>query len=314
MTDELELQSHVDPIGMYLFGDERKLPGAGQAEWLYFGVLFVSHTNARLLHETLIEIRKAVGYDGYIHLSGIKNSKGETFETAKRWLDFAIEAMRHPAGLFRMNVLGVRLDRLDRSAFGVEPAEKRIPHARVYTRFFRTVVQSGRRLWWYGVPVRFLATYHDSEGNLQNDPWFDGNLAKKLTSDGLSSFESRYVQLIRSDHRLAEEGSKVSRAAQVLQFVDLILGTTTNILHPGGLRTASAKFKLTEQVFSLVESAWSTSNHVERSQLGFAYSHFPRSQRVLVNDDSLFAPGDFYRLSPLDFAEHRSGQGTLFEE
>lgn len=314
MNVDLQLQPAVEPTGIYLFGDERKLRSEG-TEWLYFGVMFVSRVNAQALYDQLMRIRREVGYQGQLHLADMKNEKGEKFETAQRWLDLGIEAMLHPDGPFKFNILGVKLDRLGKTTFGIDEDKDRIPHARVYTRFFRTVVTSGLQLWWLNSPITIIRTYHDSEGNLQNDPWFDGNLARRLGRDRFTSFEEQSVRLIRSDHRLESTETKTFRAAQMLQFVDLLLGTISNILHPNpNVKRRSAKYKLTERVLSVVDAVSSSSDtHSASRQFGLSYSQFPKSSGVIVGRESPFRKGEFYRLSPNSFIEKRNAQGILFE-
>lgn len=162
--------------------------------------------------------------------------------------------------------------------------------------------------YWWG------PTYHDSEGNLQKDPWFDGNLARQFDREKIASFEERCVRLVHSDHQLSEKGSKTHRAAQLIQFVDLLLGVTTNVLHPDSRwKRQSPKLQLTERALPALEAASLTRTHTESRKLGFAYSQFPKSTRMIIGDQNSFQQGEFYRLSPVSFLEKYSGQGLLFE-
>lgn len=310
MLDSYSLTGAESGSSVYVFADERKIESF-DSNWLYFGILFLSGRGARDWFESAESIFERHHLEKPLHLTDVKKENSDRFRLSKELLEYVCASVMEPQPPLRIMVLGIELRRLDRSAFGIDSNDAGIPHARAYTRFFRSAFRSAIGLWWPNRNLQVERIYHDSNGHLQADPWFDTNVNRRVTETDGIEFRTDQIDFVSSDHR-KESVLRRRRASRMIQIVDLILGTTTDIFHVGDKRLGRARAKLSDIAFPVVHQSETSGTWTDKNRCGFSYSHFPVSGTVDVSNGTSFRNSEFYQRSTVLFRERSSGQQDLF--
>lgn len=132
---------------------------------MYLGIVAVpEHMFGHALN-LLQDDRKTTAYEGELHFSGLTHHQKAS--TARLWLD---RVMLEDEKCFHFYVLGLSLDRLQRTAFGRGEGEQ-LRH--IYNRFFRAVVAYTLRSFWGDYEsITVSAVFHD-RSDMENDRVFD---------------------------------------------------------------------------------------------------------------------------------------------
>lgn len=167
---------------------------------------------------------------------------------AINWINVLLENNKKDDDFIHFAIMGIYENRLDLKKFGDYGV-----FSNIYNLFFRIAVK------------RLLATYngydfievknifHDNTNEMEQHKFFKKYTISKIleeeslnTNNNKFSFKSEFINFIDSDHKK----STFIIESQFIQFVDLILGLTTNFIHNSA--TNSNKIELTEKIAPLI--------------------------------------------------------------
>lgn len=183
--------------------------------------------------------------NGEIHYTKIQKENIK-YKIADRWLDILLNNNLNNEGAIYFNILGVIESNLDMQLFGEEGQ-----YGNVYARFFRTALL--RLISSFKNYDRIIINhiYHDCTTEMENHKYFNTNAIQQIRLnqwiDGEKKvvFKTNEIEFIDSDHRKGN-----LQESQFIQFVDLILGLTCNIIHNDAEN--ETKIKLTEKIYPLI--------------------------------------------------------------
>jgi len=295
-----------DCIHLALYCDERvkdhledDLLGGAPAVWDYIGILLVPESRriellSRLLDaRCLSDARRPWGccptpcrfHDANnteVHYNEI--DKTPKFRVASAWLDFLLQNNQEDLGLVYFYILGVDRSKLDLDRFG--PRSQRDRDITLYNRFFRTAVQKSAKMffWQYGA-IQIDTIFHD-KGSGETHPLFPWHCIWRLDScDEKLVFGERQIQFLDSDHRVDSGDPDHSH---FLQFIDLVLGCTVNVLH--GLSRDKNKLAASRKMEPLVRRIIRSPRNKNSSYHYYgkqAIEFFPRYSMAGYSQDTL---------------------------
>jgi hypothetical protein len=274
---------------------------------MYIAIVAIREEQFRDLLTVLDTSRSSAGY-GEMHFKKLKNRQKS--DLAKLWLKHVmLDSQRR----FHFYVLGLRLDHLQRGAFGGDTREQM---KAIYNRFFRLLVSYVLRAY-FGRHEQFVVSsiFHD-ESVMKYDRLFDWHTIWKVRKryDNVS-FENPLIQFINSDHR---KEPNYPEHSHFIQLADLIVGATKQCLD----MTSRKRYKIevAKEFLPLVERLC---NEKSRNNRNSRYDHFERctvsffpSKRLTLSELS----DPWQRVKSGFFCNRRillkhelSGQSGLFE-
>lgn len=242
---------YPDAIAVSLYCDEivnqrlyDDILSDGYEHWSYIGILIVPSRNHDALLRELLNRRcvnekreikewgacspKCKWHDDNnteIHYTRLDDTR--KYKVACSWIDFLLENGKEGRDLIYFYILGLNFSNLDMENFG--PASQQNRDVTIYNRFFRTAVQKSTKTFFSRFDrIVIDGVYHD-QGPEEEHEYFPWHSVYKLhQEDPKLWFNCREVEFIDSDHR-EDEGDPVH--SHFIQFIDLLLGCTFNILH-----------------------------------------------------------------------------------
>ena len=291
---------------LIIFSDERKKI---EDRWDYHGLLFVRKSAFPRFVEALRADRKVQGYFHELKFGRLdKKGKGETYRLSQRWVDRFLDDLHTSEFGLSFSVTGVDTLKLDYALFGDDETSKG-KYATVYNRFFRATLKGSTKFLFPDDLVIIDRIFHDHEGNLEKNGYFDWHAIHQLGKDPRNlKFGCRVVDFVDSDHAVELTSPE---ASECIQFVDVLLGAITHCIHATNTRNIGQK-QLAISILPAVEDALKSpyrngeNNHFRRLSI----SHFPRNHSTEFSED--IAPGEYYRLDCDNFRNMVFGQGSLF--
>ena len=183
--------------------------------------------------------------NGEIHYAKIEKENIK-YKIADRWIDILLENNLYKKESIYFNILGIIESNLDMTVFGNEKQ-----FGNIYTRFFRTALL--RILGMFNNYDRIIIDniYHDCTTEMEHHKYFRTsainriNLQEFFSQDKKIMFNNDKIEFIDSDHRKSQ-----TNESQFIQFADLILGLTCNVIHNDA--SNAAKIKLTQKIYPLI--------------------------------------------------------------
>ena len=240
-------------IHLEIFADEIGIVRnpSDNTQWMYIGMLFVPVNNKHRIIQDLLNLRCVqhgqwncdenncpykCGYhqwnDTEIHYTEVHRSNAR-FRIACRWLhEFLINAnCIGNLGLVRFEIMGLNLSNMHLNYFGLN----RERTMNVYNRFFRTALKRGSfNFFGHHNQIIIDEIYHDTGSQEEHErfPWYTGYRINLDPNDRLQVANPDII-FIDSDHRIYpdEHGVDFREESQLIQFIDIILGSSMCCLH-----------------------------------------------------------------------------------
>ena len=262
------------------------------SRWMYIGILFTPKDKKDELINTLLNKRciqynnwhwnmKECPYNcGYhnpnnteIHYTDLHRNNAK-FRIAYRWVnEFLIrENNKGDKGLVYFNILGLNLTNLNLEDFGSDAGRD----LTIYNRFFRTVLLGGVKYFFRGYDnIEIDNIYHDM-GSQESHNLFPWHAPYRINIDDEKvNILSKSIKFINSDHRKYESDDiSNKRESQLIQFIDLILGSCFCCLH-------------------------NPSKKIEKIKIGFAIK--PLLERLLKKPKNVNSNYNYYRKQQVSF-------------
>ena len=214
--------------------------------------IFSKLNNARCLNEKPQKFETCTNNCRYhsgnnieIHYSKI-NTDRITNIIAQRWLDILLQNNFKNDNAIFFNILGINETNINLEFFGSENQ-----FGNIYCRFFRTALLRLLRMFNSYDEIIVDKIYHDSTNEMEEHPYFKTSAIKNITLQELIKeerkifFKTSFIEFIDSNHKQG-----LLKESQFIQFVDLILGCTTNAIHNSANNIN--KKALTEKIYPLV--------------------------------------------------------------
>lgn len=214
--------------------------------------LFEKINNARCLNENenrfgycTTECKYHKKNNGEIHYAEIGRDSIKD-RIAEKWVDILLENNQKGYEGIYFNILGIINSNLDKSLFGNDKQ-----FGNIYTRFFRTTLLRILRMFSQYDKIIIDNIYHDCTIEMEQHKYFKTsaisriNFKEEFNSERKIYFDTDKIQFIDSDHRKSK-----SDESHFIQFADLILGLTCNVIHNEA--TNSSKIGLTEKIYPLI--------------------------------------------------------------
>jgi len=138
-------------------------------------------------------------------------------------------------GLVYFNVLGIDLTKLNLERFG----ENKGRDLNIYNRFFRTLVAGGAKFFFSEYKEIVIKNIYHDKGSQEEHEYFPWYTPYKLNlNDDKIRVIGDQIIFIDSDHRNYPDSNGVDfrRESQLVQFIDLILGSIHCCLHASATR------------------------------------------------------------------------------
>ena len=169
-----------------------------------------------------------------------------TRKIANKWIDILLENDKNNEKSIYFNILGIKNNSLEFNNFG----ENHI-HANIYNRFFRTALVRLLRMFDEYKNVEINHIFHDKTDEMQNHFFFENRTVYKILYDEDIKGKNKYkfntdkIEFIDSNHITGN-----IQDSQFIQFVDLILGVTENVIHANA--SNETKIELTNKINPLI--------------------------------------------------------------
>lgn len=271
-----------------IFADERKNVSN---QWHYLGLVVIRAEKANYVLNILARHKTEHGVcDSELKFAALnKKGKGAKLNCAQAWLK---ELLYDHRSLFYFSVIGIDKNKLDFSYFG-EGKEERGKYGNVYNRFFRTAVIGALKYFiGDGYPIVIDGIFHDSEGNLENHPYFSWHLPFVVSREESITCTTDRIYLINSNQSKERE---FPRYCDLIQLTDLIVGSVSycfDISNPHNLGQKKLSLLMLPLVQDIIESPWEDRAfaHVNKYSISF----FPSRPITIDKYSGYEIKGQFY--------------------
>ena len=208
------------------------------------------------------------------HRDFSKNISEYKKNIAKKWLKFLIENNKYDRGLVYFSLFYIDLTKLDRSFFG---DEKNIQN--IYNKFFRISLKGNLKWFFSDYNTIYVEKVIHDQGSMSEHKYFTNFNLEKLENetDGRIKILNKSINYLKSDHHKHTDKEDM-RNAQLLQFIDLIIATTSqNIFNLSGdpfkKELAMIIRPLVERLLNSPYNKKSSYNYFRKQQITFFPKH-----------------------------------------
>lgn len=278
-------------INVTIYCDEIKNAKLGRApfeeieKWDYIGICIVPTKNISNLAKKLNDLRcdsgncytnciKSCKYhkDNNVKVHYQKYDNTNNFKIAERWCDVILENNNKNFSQFYMHIMGINKNKLDKSYFK-ETEEKTNINENIYTRFFRTAILFSLKKFFSNYDEIVIDNiFHDS-GDMQYHDYFSQQIfnhiyynEEKITSNckKIGFIETNKYNCLENNNTL-------------LQFIDLFLGATFNMLHSSSEQ--QNKFKISQKLSPVIDRCINKPNNINSRYFNiYSMSFFPKNE------------------------------------
>ena len=262
--------------------------------------------------------------DGELHYTEIQKKNNVKYKIADKWLDILLENNFNDEKSIYFNILGIIESNLDIKKFGDEKQ-----FGNIYCRFFRSCLIRLITMFKEYDQIIIDNIFHDKTTEMEIHPYFNTNAIKQIRMQQLFEdnkkifFETNQIEFIDSDHH---KGDPIN--SQFIQLVDIILGTSLNVIH--NTATNNAKKELSFKIKPLIERILSNSSIFAKMNSKYHFfnkqsiSFFPKiSKENLkenvkeyytkeVNFDKLLENGNYFSNTKQLLLKEETGQLSFF--
>lgn len=284
-------------INVSIFCDEiknEKLDNGpfGEVEnWDYIGVCIVPSSNIGTLSTKLNDLRCGTGnnytccnnncsyhFSNQIKIHYQKYDTTNNYNIADRWCDVILNNIT--PGKFYMHILGINLNKLDKSYFKTNGEDTNVEE-NIYNRFFRTAIIYPLKKYFsdYDV-IEIDGIYHDT-GDMKHHKYFKYQPIRYIDiNDDKIVCNCNEITFIETNHL-----NCLNNENTMLQFIDLFLGANFNMLHNSS--SQKNKVAIAKKLFPITDRFINNPNNVNSRYYNiYSLSFFPRKK--ITSDASEF--------------------------
>lgn len=278
-------------INVSIFCDEiknEKLDNGllGEKEnWDYIGICIVPTNNIPELSKQLNDLRCDAQkkytqcnnncpyhYKNQIKIHYQEYDNTNNFKIANRWCDVILNNFR--PSKFYMHILGINLNKLDKSYFKKTGEETNIDE-NIYNRFFRTAIIYPLKKFFSNYDVIEIdAVYHDIS-DMKHHKYFKYQPLKYINiNENKIICNCNEITFLETNHINCLENNNV-----ILQFIDLFLGANFNMLHNSSKQ--KNKVAIAKKIFPITNRCINNpDNKNSRYYNVYSLSFFPKKKLI----------------------------------
>ncbi|MDR2623723.1 MAG: hypothetical protein LBC39_03990 [Methanobrevibacter sp.] len=194
---------------------------------------------------------------------------------SKKWIEFLIQNNKNNKELIYFNILYIDKSKLDDKFFGDKTIDDN-----VYNRFYRSSIKYTK--FFFGNRVIIKNIFHDNSDNKEKHEYFPWHTSHRLNIDKTKIKVENNIQFLDSDHKIYFSNDKSSYVfeSQFIQFIDLILGVTSQILFSSS--NDSAKSEIACIVYPLIERLMKKPENINSS-----YNYFKKQNISIFPKDEI---------------------------
>lgn len=276
-------------INVSIFCDEiknEKLDNGifGETEnWDYIGICIVPTSNISSLSKELNDLRCGADrkytqcnnncpyhYKNQIKIHYQEYDTTNNFNIANRWCDVILN--NYKPTRFYMHVLGINLNKLDRSYFKTSGEETNVDD-NIYNRFFRTAIIYPLKKYFsdYDI-IEVDNVYHDT-GNMKHHKYFKYQPLKYIDlNDDKIVCKCNEITFLETNHTNCLDDNNT-----MLQFIDLFLGANFNMLHNSSKQ--KNKVAIAKKLFPITDRCINKPNNKNSRYYNvYSLSFFPKKR------------------------------------
>ena len=217
-------------------------------------------------------------YSNQIKIHYQKYDTTNNYNIANRWCDVILNNIT--PGRFYMHVLGINLNKLDKSYFKNSGEETNVEE-NIYNRFFRTAIIYPLKKYFsdYDI-IEVDAVYHDT-GDMKHHKYFKYQPLRYIDlNDDKIICNCNEITFLETNHTNCLEDNNT-----MLQFIDLFLGANFNMLHNSS--SQKNKVAIAKKLFPITDRFINNPNNVNSRYYNiYSLSFFPRKK--ITSDASEF--------------------------
>ena len=230
-----------------------------------------------------------------IHFSNIVNKTSHSkLQISKNWLQHIIDRNLNDYNKILFNILILELEKLDKSFFGNEENIE----SSIYAKFYKSNLIYGCKRFFIKNNIKEVSIknmYHDQSLAKETHEYLDTNVPKLNYEKKITSNCDK-VTFIDSNH---ENNDKYLIESQFIQFIDLILGSTRQILFENS--KTKNKIEVSNILYPLVKRLIESPNNKNSSYNYFDSQHisfFPKNKltkhKDLLSGQLILDKGQFH--------------------
>lgn len=276
-------------INVSIFCDEIKNAKIDNGEygekekWDYIGVCIVPTNNVSNLSKHLNNLRCGANkkynecndncpyhYKNRVKIHYQEYDNTNNYNIADRWCDVILNNQK-PAK-FYMHILGINLNKLDKSCFKTSGQETNVDE-NIYNRFFRTAIVYPLKKYFNNYDIIEIdAVYHDT-GDMKYHRYFKYQPLKYINfNDDKITCNCTEITFLETNNDNCLEDNNT-----LLQFIDLFLGANFNVLHNSS--SNKNKVAIAKKIFPITNRFINNPNNINSRYYNiYSLSFFPKNK------------------------------------
>ena len=276
-------------INVSIFCDEIKNAKIDNGEygekekWDYIGVCIVPTNNVSNLSKHLNNLRCDANkkynecndncpyhYKNRVKIHYQEYDNTNNYNIADRWCDVILNNQK-PAK-FYMHILGINLNKLDKSCFKTSGQETNVDE-NIYNRFFRTAIVYPLKKYFNNYDIIEIdAVYHDT-GDMKYHRYFKYQPLKYINfNDDKITCNCTEITFLETNNDNCLEDNNT-----LLQFIDLFLGANFNVLHNSS--SNKNKVAIAKKIFPITNRFINNPNNINSRYYNiYSLSFFPKNK------------------------------------
>lgn len=247
-----------------------------------------------------------------IHFKKLNKASHNKKVICKKWIEFFMNYNKNKTedDYIFLKILYLDLDKIDNSQFGDEKDKNNI-----YNRFYRSIIIGARKFFFTDEHFIIKEFFHDTAPDKECHGTFPWHTPTKLGKSRDYNILKEEITFIDSDHR-NYESEEDKENSQLIQFVDLILGSITEAIfqkakHKNKIHMANLIFPLVERLWKNPKNKNSHFNYFRKIDVSIFPLNKIRYQKDLFYELQR-VEGQFHRKIPLrEIRDYKNESGPL---
>lgn len=248
-----------------------------------------------------------------VHFKNLNKASRNKINICEKWIDFLMNYNKNKDeddDCIYFKILYLDLEKIDKTQFG-DKADKN----NMYNRFYRSMIIGARKFFFTDSYFVIKEFFHDNASDKEHHDKFPWHTPTKLDRSRDFNILKEEITFIDSNHKSYNDWIDKENA-QIIQFVDLTLGSITEAIFRKDQN--KKKIKMANEIFPLVKRLWKRPKNTKSS---FNYyrkqdvSIFPRDK--IQHQENLFheltqIEGQYHRNIPIrEIRDYKNENGPL---
>lgn len=224
----------------------------------------------------------------------VKNTPNNKLQISKNWLQYIIDTNLNGNNKIFFNILILELQKLDKSFFG----SKENIESSIYAKFYKSNLIYGCKRFFIKNNIKEVSIknmYHDQSLAKETHEYLDTNVPKLNYEKKIIS-KCDKVTFIDSNHK---NNDKYLLESQFIQFIDLILGSTRQILFENSktknkIEVSNILYPLVKRLIESPNNKNSSFNYFDSQHISFFPKNKISKHKDLLSNQLILDKGQFH--------------------